>query len=103
GGRLTAPLHPLREHTPAVRVELGENVVEQEERRESATLGDQLSLGEQQGQHSQPLLALRAETAQVAAGARQDDVVEVRPEPRRSALEIAVEPCLATSHARPFP
>ena len=53
-------------------------------------LGDQVGLGQQEREDGEPLLALRAEAAQVA-GARDDrDLVEVRPEPGRASLQVAV-------------
>ena len=45
---------------------------------------EQLRLREQQREHGQPLLALRAELAQVAVAARDQHVVEVRAERRSS-------------------
>ena len=59
-----------REDAAARGVELGEHVVEEEQRREAAAVGDQLRLGEQEREHREPLLALRAEAAQVAAAPR---------------------------------
>ena len=59
------------EDAPPLRVELGEHVVEQEERREAAAVGDQLRLGEEEREHREPLLALRAEAAQLAARRRR--------------------------------
>ena len=73
-------------------VELGEHVVEQEQRRDAAALGDQLRLGEQEREHGEPLLALRAEAPQLARAGGDDDVVEVRAEAGDAALEVAVEP-----------
>ena len=46
-------------------VELGEDVVEQEKRRRGATLGQERRFGEDQREHGEALLALRAEAAQV--------------------------------------
>ena len=77
----------------AARVELGENVVEQQQRRRR----EQRRLGQEQREHPEPLLALRAEPAQVAAG-RDREVVEVRPEPRRSALDVRIEARLERGH-----
>ena len=48
----------------------------------AAAARQQLRLGEQEREHGEPLLALRAELAQVAVAARDQDVVEVRPEAR---------------------
>ena len=81
-------------------VELREHVVEQQQRRDAATAGEHLGLGEQEREHREPLLALRAEAAQLAGRARDHDVVEVRAEPRRAALEVAVEPRCERGRAR---
>ncbi len=48
----------------AAGVELGEDVVEEQQRRR----GKELRLGEEQGEQGEPLLALRAEAPQVAPG-----------------------------------
>ena len=72
-------------------VELGEHVVEEQERREAAAVGDQLRLGEQECEHREPLLALGAEAAQLAAGGGEDDVVEMRADAGDAAVEVAVE------------
>ena len=54
----------------------------------AAALLQQLGLAEQQREHGQALLALRAERAQVAAGREDAEVVEVRPErPSRRARD----------------
>ena len=63
--RLAGARDPGREDPAAVRVELREDVVEQEQRREAAALGDQLRLGEEEREHREPLLALRAEAPQL--------------------------------------
>ena len=61
--RLAMPREPLGEHAAAALVELREHVVEQQERRRGPALGEQLRLGEEQREHREPLLALRAEAA----------------------------------------
>ncbi len=66
------------EDPAAVGVELGEHVVEQEERRDPGAVGDRLGLGEQQGEQSEPLFALGAEAAQIAVTGHEHDVVEMR-------------------------
>ena len=78
----------------AVGVELGQRVVEQEERRDAALVGEELGLGEEQREDRQPLLALGAERPQVALARQEADLVEVRAEAGRSALEVAGEPRL---------
>ena len=90
--RLPRRADPLAQEPPAARVELGEHVVEQQERRDPAPLGEQLRLGEQQREHGEPLLALRAEAAQVAvAGERCAMSSRCGPSPVVAALEVAVE------------
>ena len=81
------PATALGQHAAAARVELREHVVEQEQRRRR----EQLGLGEEEREHRQPLLALRAEAAQLAAGGSDREVVEVRAEPGRPAREVGVE------------
>ena len=74
------PGDAVGEHAAAARVELGEHVVEQQQRRAAS----ELRLGEQQREQREALLALRAEAPQVAARpAAMRDVVEVRAEPGR--------------------
>ena len=46
------------EDPPAARVELGEDVVEQEQRRRAAAVEDHLGLGEKQREHGEALLSL---------------------------------------------
>ena len=84
-------MNTLGQDQATARVELGEDVVEQEQGRESAALGDQLCLREEQSQDRQALFTLRAEAAQVARTARQDNVVEMGADPGRAAVEIANE------------
>ncbi len=95
-----APAQPLRQRAAPALVELREHVVEQQERRRRAALGEQLGLREQEREHGQPLLSLRAVAAQVAPAGGDPDVVQVRPEPGRAALEILVEPRLESLRAR---
>src|SRR5439155_18738123 len=86
--RLPHTRDPLCEHTAPAKVELREYVVEQEQRRRV----EQLCLREQQREHRQPLLALRAELAQVEIAARDQHVVEMRTETGRPTLEVAGKP-----------
>src|SRR5581483_2451973 len=79
--------NPRRQHAAAAGVELREDVVEQEQR---ARRGE-LRLREQQREQHEPLLALRAEAAQVAAAGRDAYVVEVRPEPGRPPRDVRLE------------
>ena len=81
---------PRAEGAAAARVELREHVVEQEQRAD----GQQLRLGEEQREHREALLALRAELAQVAVAARDEDVVEMRAETGRAAFEVGLQASL---------
>ena len=56
--RLPDGAEPRAEEPAAVAVELGEGVVEQQERRHTDLLGQQLRLGEEEREHREPLLAL---------------------------------------------
>ena len=78
--RLPRRRDPRAQRAAAARVELRQHVVEQEQRAH----GQQLGLGQDQGEHREPLLALRAEPAQIAVAARHQDVVEVRARGRSS-------------------
>ena len=81
--RLPQSRDALGEHAAAAGVELREHVVEEEKRRR----GQQLGLGQQQREHGEALLALRAELAQVAVAARDRTSCEMRAEPGRAALD----------------
>ena len=52
-------------------------------------VGEHLGLGEEERQHRHALLALRAERPEVAVAGEDPDLVEVRAEPGRAALEVA--------------
>ena len=80
-----SPGQQPREYAAAVGVELGEYVVEQQQRPRR----EQLRLREQQREHGQALLALGAELPQVARPARHLHVVEMRAGTGRSSLDIA--------------
>ena len=88
--RLARCRDTLRQHLPPARVELGEDVVEQEQERRRR---QQLGLREEEREHGQALLALRAELAQVAVAARDENIVEVRAESGRAALDVPGQPC----------
>ena len=90
------------EDAAAGRIELREHVVEQQQRRHACALRDQLRLREEQREHREPLLALRAEAAQLARAGDDDHVVEVRAERRRAAVEVAVESLLELRRRRRF-
>src|SRR6202035_5821341 len=57
-------------------------------------------LGEQERQNGQPLLALRAEAAEVAAVSGDEDVVEMRAGTRDAPPQIAVETRLEQLNGR---
>ena len=98
--RLPDGADALAERPAAARVELGEHVVEQQERRHARPLRDGLRLGEQQREHGEALLALRAVQAQVAVvGEHLDVVAGAGPSPVDAALEVALEARL--QRARP--
>src|SRR5262249_9069712 len=79
----------------------GEHVVQQEERGRPPAVREQLSLREQEREDRQPLLALRAEAPQVASAGRDQDVVEVRPDPGDAAVEVTVEARLESGERPP--
>ena len=83
-----SPLSISREQRPALGIQLAHDVVEQHERDRSARRRERLALGEQQRQQREPLLALRAVRAQLAAAAQQAEVVAVRPVAGEAALEV---------------
>jgi hypothetical protein len=85
--RLPHARNARRQHLAPSRVELGQDVVEEEQRRRR----QQLCLGQEERQHGESLLALRAELAQVAVTARDRHVVEVRAGAGRPALQVARE------------
>ena len=84
------PADALRENLPAAGIELGEDIVEQQQ----GWCGQQFRFRKQEGQHRKTLLALRPELAQITIAARDHNVVEVWADSRRTALEIACEPLL---------
>ena len=63
-----------------VRIELAEDVVEQEERRAPVERGQEVELGELEGEDRGPLLAARGEPGQIAAGQVEGEVVAMRPD-----------------------
>ena len=79
---VTSACPALRTRAARIRrrsgIELREDVVEQEQRRDARPVGDRLGLGEEQGEQGEPLLSLRAEAAQIAVAGGDHDVVEVR-------------------------
>src|SRR5437764_544509 len=69
-------------------------------RGRTAPLFQQLRFAEEKCQYGQPLLALRAERAQVAAAREDAHVVEVGPEARRPAFQVPRRACLQLADAR---
>ena len=63
--------HAGDEPLAALGVELAHHVVEQQQRRVLARVGEGVALGQQQREQRHPLLALRAVGAQLAAVARE--------------------------------
>ena len=91
--RLAAGAQTLGENVASAGVELREHVVEQQQRRLAPRRSASSSASaEQEREHREALLALRAEAC-AGRGRRRAiaDVVEVRAEPGRPALEIALE------------
>ena len=83
---------PHRQALAAVGIELAHDVVEQEQRRAPASLGQRLALGDEQRQQRQPLLALRPVGAQGAPVALEHEVVAVRAVAGEAPVQIAVHP-----------
>ena len=73
---------PTDEMGPPLRVELAEDVVEQEQRRASVDVGQQVELGELEGEDRRPLLAARGEAGQVATLQLEHEVVAMGPDQR---------------------
>jgi len=82
----------MRAAQPALRVELGHHVVEQQQRRAVVHPEQDLALGEQQREQGDALLPLRAERAQRAAGVRQVQLVPVRAVRGEAALDVGLTP-----------
>ncbi len=85
---LAAVVEPGDQHRPAVGVELAHHVVEEHQRRRAPLGGQRLALGHQQREQGDPLLALGAVGAQLAAVAPDDQVVAVRTVAREAAIEV---------------
>ena len=86
----------------AARVELGERIVEQEERRAAGPLTERSRFEHPQRDRRRPLLARRAEDAQVAAVERDDEIVAMRAGVREPAAQV-VRPLLLERRARARP
>ena len=89
--------------TAPLGVELAGDVVQQEQRLLVALLGEQVGLGQEQRQERAPLLALRAEQAQVAVAVDQAEVVQVRPGAGGRAVDVAAAPLGQRRGDRPSP
>ena len=87
---LPAGPEPVGQDAPPLGIELGEHVVEQQQRPRPAPFLEQLRLAEQERQHRQALLALRTERPQIALAGKDADVVQMRAEAGRAALEVAI-------------
>jgi len=88
--RLSHCRNTVRQRAASSRVELGEHVVEQQQRR----AGQKLCFGEQQREDGETLFPLRAILAEVARPARDQYIVEVRAGTGRATVDVTVEPCL---------
>ena len=88
--RLRQRRDPPDEMRAPLGIELGEDVVEQQERRPAVERGQDVELGELEGQDRRPLLAARREAREVAAVELEDEVVAVRPDERRPVPDLLV-------------
>ena len=88
---LRAAANSLHERCSAVSVELGEHVVEEEQRRNASPLRQQLRLREQQREQRHPLLALGAVRPQLPLACGDSHLVVVRAGAREAPLEIGRE------------
>ena len=84
-GQLGDAAHEVR---PAIRVELAEDVIEQQQRRPAVELGQQVELGELEGEDRGALLAARGEPGQVPPGQVEGEVVAVRPDDGRAVPDL---------------
>jgi len=100
--RLPRRSQAIGQDAPPVRIELRENVVQEQQRPRASALLQKLGLAEQESENREALLALRAERAQVALAREDPDVVEVRAQARRPALEVARGAGLQLVHRRRF-
>ncbi len=78
-----------REQLAALGVELAHHVVEQHQRHAAAFAGEHRTLGEQQGEQGEALLALRAVQAQLTPVAQKRQLVAVGSVGGEAALEVA--------------
>ncbi len=69
-------------------IELAEHVVQEEQGRTPVELGEEVELGQLEGEDGGPLLAARGERGQVAAGLLEGDVVAVRSDERRAVPDL---------------
>ena len=79
---------PPHEVGPAGRVELREDVVEEQQRRAAVERGEQVELGELEGQDRRALLAPRGEGREVPAVELEGEVVAVGADERRAVPEL---------------
>ena len=69
-------------------VELAEHVVEEQQRRTAVELGQEVELGELEGEDRRALLATRREAGEVPAGQLERQVVAMRPDQRRAVPDL---------------
>ena len=81
-------------------VELREHVVEEDERPDAASLDERVGLRQDEREHGDPLLPLRAVATKLAAAGEERDLVKVGPEPGDAPLEILLEPVLELGRRR---
>src|SRR5439155_12442501 len=86
---LTPVAQLVDQHLPAFRVELGEDVVQEEKRWILTTLLEHGALGQEERQHRSALHPLRAERAQIAAVGRNLYVVKMCTKVICPELEVA--------------
>jgi hypothetical protein len=76
----TGPVKPTGKDRAALWIELGEDVVEQQQRAGFAPLRQEIGLCEQKRENRETLLTLRAEAAQVTSAGGDSNIVEMRSE-----------------------
>ena len=75
---------------PTIRIQLGEHVVEEEERRATVKRSHDVQLGQLEGEDGRPLLAAGGEGRQVPAIELEDEVVAVRADKGRAVPDLLV-------------
>ena len=86
--RLRQLCDPPDEVGAPLRIELAEDVVEQEQGRPAVERGQEVQLGELEGEDGRPLLAARGEPGQVAPVELEGEVVAVRADERGAVPDL---------------